>query len=419
MTDVAGARALPVWVRYLLGAALGAAFFLLAYWVLVLAPIPSMVLGYLLAAAIVYWLFRDDRAAFLAPVLLIIPLVPFYLPPFEAANVVVLAIVAIGLNILTGNAGQISLGHGALVAVGAYTTAILMADYSWPWWTTIPLAGVTAAAVGFLLGLPSLRLTGPYLAIATLGLAIIFPILLKKYEGLTHGVQGIRVRKPAPPDWLGDLSESIAGETLLTTQRQDIYAYLIALIVGVVMVLLAWNIMRGRTGRAFMALRDSEVAAQVMGISLAVYKTLAFVVSAFFAGIGGALYAILVGFVSPDGFTLLFSIQFLVMIVVGGLASIPGAIIGALLVFELGLRIAPDINDALLPEQAGKNPWLVYGVVLILMMIFAPAGAWGLARRGWAFVLRRLPIRTAGAPVEIPLEAPVVAGPVAKTAERQ
>ncbi len=397
---------LPLPLGVALGALLALGLFLLLYWPVGLEAWLAFALAYLVAAGIVWWLTRHERAAAIAPLLLLSVLVPFYLPAFEAANIVVFAIIAIGLNILTGQAGQVSLGHGALVAVGAYTTAILMRDHGWPFWATFPVAALNASLLGFLLGLPSLRLTGPYLAIATLALALVVPTLLKKFEPLTHGVQGILLRKPTPPAPLNDLVVAISGEPL----AQDAYLYLLCLAVAAVMIVLAWNIGRGRTGRAFRALRDSEVAASVLGISIPVYKTLAFVVSAFFAGIGGALYAVLVGFVSPDSFSLVFSLQFLVMIVIGGLASIPGAILGALLVFELGLRVAPQVNNLIAPELTGKNPWMVYGVVLILMMIFAPTGVWGLIRRGWARVRRRT---TAGPAQPQPASPEVVrsAGP--------
>jgi len=293
---------------------------------------------------------------------------------FQVSEVAMWAIVALGLNILTGYNGQISLGHGAFVAIGGYTAAILMVDHGWPFWTTIIAGGAIAGTVGLLIGVPALRLTGPYLAIATLGLALATPQILKKYDGLTHGTQGINVRPEVPPppefikDWFG------------IHLSNDEWIYFLALFIVVIMTILALNIVRSRIGRAFVAIRDSEIAAQAMGISVPRYKTMAFAISAFYAGIAGGTYVQVVGYVSPESFNFLLSINFLTTIVVGGLASILGSILGA-----AGLVMVPElpglvsfIPGASLPQELS---WAFYGVALILVMIFAPYGLAGLFHR--------------------------------------
>ncbi len=293
---------------------------------------------------------------------------------FQASMIAMWAIVALGLNILTGYNGQISLGHSAFVAIGGYTAAILMVDYGWPFWSTIILGGAIAGTVGFLIGIPALRLTGPYLAIATLGLALATPQILKKYDGLTHGTQGINVRPevPAAPgfieDWFG------------ISLSNDVWIYFLALFIALIMTILAINIVRSRIGRAFVAIRDSEIAAQAMGISVPRYKTMAFAISAFYGGIAGGTYAQVVGFVSPESFNFLLSINFLTTIVVGGLASILGSVLGA-----AGLIVVPEmpglvsfIPGAGLPDELS---WAFYGAALILVMVFAPYGLAGLFHR--------------------------------------
>jgi branched-chain amino acid transport system permease protein len=292
---------------------------------------------------------------------------------FQATTIAMWAIVALGLNILTGYNGQISLGHGAFVALGGYTSAILIFDHNWPFWATIPIAGLLTGAVGFLVGLPALRLTGPYLAIATLALALSTPQILQKYEGLTHGSQGINIDSPTPPGILdGDLVHWINMDD---TQ----YLYFLALLAAFIMTIVAWNIVRSRIGRAFVAIRDSEIAAQAMGISVPRFKTMAFAISAFFAGICGGVYVQVIGFVSPRSFDVLQSINYLTTIVVGGLASILGSILGAA-VFVL----VPETNSLLerlhLPA-ADQAPDVLYGASLILVMIFMPYGFAGFIRR--------------------------------------
>jgi branched-chain amino acid transport system permease protein len=275
---------------------------------------------------------------------------------FQLTMVVVYAIAILGLAILTGFTGQISLGHGAFYAIGAYTTAILMYQYDWPYWATLPVSAVVCAGVGFLIGLPALRLGGLYLALTTFALAVAVPQILKHnaLEPWTGGVQGLVIDKPDPPFGL-DLSP-------------DQWLYLFSLAVGAVLFLLAWNIVRGRMGRAMMAIRDHALAAEAMGINLALLKTRSFALSALYTGIAGSLGAIVIQFVAPDSFGIFVSIYFFVGLVVGGVSSIGGAIFGGLFI-EFVPNLAEKVSKA--------APGAVYGVILIAVMFLMPSGAAG------------------------------------------
>ena len=287
---------------------------------------------------------------------------------FQFNLVLVYAIAILGLNILTGFNGQISLGHGAFYAFGAYTAAVLMDKFGVPYWATLPVAGVVCFAFGFVVGFPALRLAGHYLALATFALALAVPQLLKYkgIEGITGGVQGIVLSKPDAP-----FSFNVFGQPL----SPDRWLYFFTLAVAVLMFVLAWNLLRGRVGRALVAVRDHPIAATAMGINLAVFKSLTFGVSAGFTGVAGALGAIVVAYVSPDSFTVQLSIFLLVGVVVGGLASIPGAIFGAIFI-----QFVPNISDAL----SKSAPAAIYGVFLIGLMYLMPGGVMGMVRRVWA-----------------------------------
>ncbi len=279
---------------------------------------------------------------------------------FQFTQAVVYAIVLLGLNILTGYNGQISLGHGAFYAIGAYTAAILMDKFGVPYWATLPAAGVVCFVFGFLFGLPALRLQGHYLALATFALAVATPQVLKykRLEEWTGGVQGIVIMKPDPPEWLASI----------ITLSQDQWLYLFSLAVAAVLFLVAWNLLRGRAGRALVALRDHPIAAEAMGVNGPVYKSMAFGVSALYTGVGGALGAIAVQFVAPDSFTAFLSISFLVGIVVGGIATISGAIYGALFI-----QFVPNFAD----QISKAAPWAIYGLVLLVFIYAMPGGvAW-------------------------------------------
>jgi branched-chain amino acid transport system permease protein len=275
---------------------------------------------------------------------------------FQLSMTISYACAVLSLTILTGINGQLSLGHGAFYAVGAYATAILMSNYDWPYWATIPVAAVAAGIVGFLVGFPALRLAGLYLALVTLALAVAAPQILKinALSDLTGGVQGLTTDKAEAPFGL--------------PLNPDQWIYLFCLTIGCVIFLLGWNLTRGRTGRAMMAIRDQSLAAESMGINLAAVKTRTFAVSAAFAGVAGALTTIVVQFVAPDSFNLFISIWFFVGLVVGGVASVPGALFGGAFI-EFVPNIANDISKA--------APGAIYGLILIAFMYVLPTGVAG------------------------------------------
>ncbi|MEK6243825.1 MAG: branched-chain amino acid ABC transporter permease [Pseudomonadota bacterium] len=287
---------------------------------------------------------------------------------FQFTLVLVYAIALLGLNILTGYNGQISLGHGAFYAIGAYTAAILMDKFGVPYWATVPVAGAVCLLVGFLFGLPALRLEGLYLALATFALGVSMPQLLKYHhlEKWTGGVQGIVIAKPDPPFGL--------------PLNPDQWLYYFTLAVMLVMFFLAWNLLRGRIGRAMMAIRDQHIAAEAMGVNTAMVKSLTFGVSALYTGVAGALGAIAVQFVAPDSFNIFLSIVFLVGIVIGGLASIPGAIFGAIFI-----QFVPNIAD----ELSKAAPWAIFGVFLIGFVYLLPYGVAGAIRMLLARLARK------------------------------
>lgn len=278
---------------------------------------------------------------------------------FQFTLVLVYAIALLGLNLLTGYNGQISLGHGAFYAIGAYTAAILMDKFGFPYWATLPIAGVVCLVVGFLFGLPALRLEGLYLALATFALGVSMPQLLKYHhlEKWTGGVQGIVINKPEAPFGL--------------PLNPDQWLFYFTLAVMLLMFFVAWNLLRGRIGRALIAIRDQHVAAEAMGVNNAMYKSLTFGVSALYTGVAGALGAIAVQFVAPDSFNIFLSITFLVGIVIGGLASIPGAIYGAIFI-----QFVPNIAD----ELSKAAPWAIFGVFMIGFVYAMPYGINGAIR---------------------------------------
>jgi branched-chain amino acid transport system permease protein len=287
---------------------------------------------------------------------------------FQFTLALVYSIALLGLNMLTGYNGQISLGHGAFYAIGAYTTAILMDQYGMPYWATLPVAAVVCLVAGFLFGLPALRLEGLYLALATFALGVSLPALLKYHhlEKWTGGVQGIVINKPEPPFGL--------------PVDADQWLYFFVLAVTVLMFVLAWNMLRGRMGRAMVAIRDQHIAAEAMGINTAMVKSLTFGVSAMYTGIAGALGAIAIQYVAPDSFTFFLSIVFLVGIVVGGLASISGAIYGALFI-----QFVPNIADAI----SRAAPWAIFGIFLLGFVYLMPMGVAGAVRMGLARLSRK------------------------------
>ncbi len=310
----------------------------------------------------------------------IVALLPRFVSDFRAREFAIVGmyfIALLGLSILTGYSGQISLGHGAFMAVGGYTTAILSVDGVYghhirDLWT-IPIAGIVAGVAGLIVGVPALRLSGLYLALITFGIAVSFPQLPKKWDHFFGGTTGKVLNLVKPPFGLH------------TTANNWLYY----LTWGIALVLLAgaWFLLRGKTGRALQAIRDSEVAAASSGVNLATYKTLAFGISAFYAGVAGALYAIANAYVNPDVFPIILSIYLVVGLVVGGLGSLVGLIAGAALIYFLQNHadtVARWINHLpavqLDPKQPGV-PSVVFGAVLIVVLLLLPTGAGGLLRR--------------------------------------
>ena len=278
---------------------------------------------------------------------------------FQLTLALVYAIALLGLNMLTGYNGQISLGHGAFYAIGAYVAAILMDKFGVPYWATIPAAGAVCLGAGFLFGLPALRLEGVYLALATFALGVAMPQLLK-YKGFEHwtgGAQGIVINKPEPPEW--------------SRLTQDQWLYFVVLVCLVGLFVVGWNILRGRMGRAMVAIRDQPIAATAMGVNTAMVKSLTFGVSAMYTGIAGALGAIVIQFVAPDSFTIFLSITLVVGIVIGGLASLSGAIYGALFI-----QFVPNLAD----QISKAAPWAIWGISLIVFMYVMPTGVAGFVR---------------------------------------
>jgi branched-chain amino acid transport system permease protein len=304
----------------------------------------------------------------------LLPLVLSDFRAYEFALVGVYFIAIAGLNVLTGYTGQISLGHGAFMAVGGYTTAILAADHGFdPVWT-IPIAGLVTGAIGFAFGVPALRLSGLYLALATFGVAVAAPAVFRKFSGLTGGASGKILPQPS------------AKFGLYLTSND--WLYYLTWTIALVLLAVAWLIVRGRTGRAFRAMRDSEVAAAASGVNLALYKTLAFGVSAFYAGVAGSLFAIAVTVVSPDTYPVTLSIFLVVGAVAAGLGSLRGLVFGALLVQFLPIDLTPKIVDLVnavvrtnLNAKATGVPDVVFGAVLVLVMVLLPTGAAGLLGR--------------------------------------
>ncbi len=315
------------------------------------------------------------RPARVAPLVLLggvlllvgLPLVVSPYQSFQLTFVGALAIAILGLNILTGYSGQISLGHGAFLAVGGYASAVLVHNFRVSYLLTVPIAGLLSGAIGFLFGVPALRLSGIYLALATFALAVATPAVIKKPHGLTGGVQGIVLPSIDPPPGL---------DAIFTAEQ---WLYYLTWAIGGALFLVGWNILRSRTGRAFRALRDSEVAAVAYGINLAAYKTLAFGLSAFYGGVAGALLAMATAYVSPDTYAFPLSLALLVGAVVGGLGSIAGPLFGALFVEFLPLW-AQQLSRA--------APAVTYGVVLILVAFVMPTGTAGLLRKAVVWIRR-------------------------------
>jgi branched-chain amino acid transport system permease protein len=278
---------------------------------------------------------------------------------FQITLALIYAIAILGLNLLTGFNGQFSLGHSAFYGIGAYIAAIMMDQGAIAYYWTLPAAGVTCLVVGFLFGLPALRLEGIYLALATFALAVAMPQILKSspLEPWTGGVQGIVISKPDAPYGL--------------PLSPDQWLYFFTLAVALVMYFCATQLVASRTGRALIAIRDNPVAASAMGINVSLYKSLTFGVSAFYTGIAGALGAIAIQFVAPDSFTFVLAIALFVGLVVGGVGSIAGTLFGGFFIL-----FVPNFAEQVSKGLAGA----VYGVILILLIYVMPSGVAGLIR---------------------------------------
>jgi branched-chain amino acid transport system permease protein len=337
-------------------------------------------------------IFRDgvQRNWYLALLLglLVLPLlIPSYL--VDVSLVFIYGLCGLSLMVLAGYTGLVSLGHAAFLGIGAYTHVYVVHDLGLPWVVGVALACVVTAGVGVLVGLPALRMTGVYLSIATLAFALIIQEALTRWERVTGGLRGKAVDKPVI------FGVSMGGDAAF-------YFLCLAFLIGGLW--LTGNLLRAPTGRAWVAIRDSEIAAQSMGVNLAVYKTSAFAYSAALMGVAGALFAHKIGFLAPDIFTVLLSIQFLLMVVVGGLGSLHGALFGAVFVALLPVAIsqardsipawvsvlaAPFGKDAgsaafLAVDQFVKKPGLepgLFGLILVLFILFEPLGIYGRWRK--------------------------------------
>lgn len=307
--------------------------------------------------------------------LLIFPFVVKNYFVYVANYIAINIIVALGLNLLVGYTGQISLGHGGFFAIGAYGTITLMAQAGLPFVAALCLAAGGAALCGFLIGLPALRLKGPYLTIATLGFGLTITQIIGRLQ-FFGGREGLHT------------PELTIGPWHLTTDR-DFYFLLIP--ITVLLTVGARNLVKTRVGRAFIAIRDADVAAETMGVNLLYFKTLSFALSAFYTGVGGGLYAFVLRFIEPEIFTLMMSIMFLAMVIVGGIGSIMGSIVGAVLLSWLDLQLRnilsiPGLGSWL--ESLSRSyfsitgvsniQYIVFGMIMILIMLFEPLGLYGI-----------------------------------------
>jgi branched-chain amino acid transport system permease protein len=296
-------------------------------------------------------------------VLLVVPLLVKNFIIFQLTMLLIYGVAVLALNILTGGSGQFSLGQSAFYAIGAYTSAILMEHFNVNYALTLPIAGVICFAVGYLFGQPALRLSGVYLALATFALATAMPQLLKLgyFEHWTGGVQGLVVTKPDAPEFLEN-----ALKTFHLKMSQDMWLYYFTLVITIAIYLWSINLLRSRSGRAFMAIRDNEIAASSMGVNVALYKTLAFGVSAGITGVAGGLGAIAVQFVAPDSYTITLAISLFLGMVVGGVGWLPGSFVGSAFII-----FVPNIAESISKGLSGA----VFGVLLFLVIFLIPHGA--------------------------------------------
>ena len=281
------------------------------------------------------------------------------------ANMIGFAVIgAVGLNLLTGFTGQISLGHAAFLGVGAYTSAILVTHLEFSFWLSIPFAGLVAAVAGIIIGIPSLRVKGLYLCIATLAAQFIFQFIFIHWESMTKGITGINIPHPR------------IGSLEFITEKEFYWITFFFVILGVGY---ARNLVRSRMGRAFVAIRDRDLSAEIIGINLFRYKLSAFAISSFYAGVAGALWVNFLKVVTPDHFPFILSIQYLAMIIVGGLGSVLGSIFGAVFITltpellnylsEIAKVNAPGYEEIFVPMKE-----VIFGLLIVLFLIFEPRG---------------------------------------------
>ena len=318
----------------------------------------------------VLWFWFMVLIASLITLPFLVPSYYIYIANYMAVNI----IVTVGLNILVGYTGQISLGHAGFFAIGAYFTVLSMTHLHLPFLLALLLAALIAASFGFILGLPALRLEGPYLAIATLGFGMAITQVIGRWQ-----IFGGRMGLETPPLSLFNY--------ILESDRQR---YFLFISVAFLMIIAARNLMKTKVGRAFIAIRDSDIAAETMGVNLVYYKTLAFAVSAFYAGVAGGLFAFLLGFINPSTFNFILSIYFLAFVIVGGLGSIfcynkGGAVKTWLILTHYKVQELPHIGTALI---AFSERWMnltglpnvasiVFGLIIILIVVFEPLGLYG------------------------------------------
>ncbi|MGM7698904.1 branched-chain amino acid ABC transporter permease [Microbacterium sp. A84] len=304
----------------------------------------------------------------LAVALVLIPLVnPSYIN-LTVTLVMIWTIVGLGLNLLVGFGGQISLGHSAFFAIGAYTVAV-GGEAGWPHPFTLIAAGILPFILGYLIGLPALRLKGLQLGLVTLAMAMATPAAIRAFEPITHGSRGIAIDGD-PPAWV--------------PLAHDQWVYYLALLVVSIAYVVTRRLARGRLGRSFIAVRDAELVAETLGVDVWQTKTRLFAASAAYAGVAGGLYAMMLEFVGPENFGLMMSISFVTLIVVGGLATVPGAVLGALFI-----QYVPTFTSSISPSATGAT----YGIVLILFAFFVPFGLVGLLRGALAPIVARIPGR--------------------------
>ncbi|MBF4162729.1 branched-chain amino acid ABC transporter permease [Nocardioides acrostichi] len=311
---------------------------------------------------------RGIRLGRVALVVAVVLALPYVVAPYrldQVTGALILAIAAVGLNLLSGFGGQISLGHAAFFGFGAYTTGILVTDHGWYPPVAFVLGMLVCFVVGVLVGVPALRLRGMYLALVTLAVGVIFPSLVRRFDSLTGGSAGLFGISFDAPD-----HAYFAGRA-----GQILWLYYVAVVALAVSCLLVWNIMRGRTGRAIVALRDNEPAAIVMGVDRTVVRTVLFGISAAIAGLAGGLFAVDTGILTPDSFSLLFTIYLLVAMVLGGRASFWGPIIGGFVIYYLPLWTG-ELTD-------GPAAGVLFGILIIVMVFTLREGVvGGLGRLG-------------------------------------